>query len=85
MYKFNERQSEDQEFYIENTLYRNAQFLLLLRKKKTTPRLYATIKISASVHLSNSLGFVCCISAKVELELNLPNKKKGSQESKYLG
>lgn len=64
--------------------YRNAQFLLLLRKKKYPPRLYATIKIPASIHLSNRLGFVCCISSKVELELKLPNKKKGSQESKCL-
>lgn len=63
--------------------YRNAQFLLLLRKKYP-PRYYVAIKRSASIHLSNSLRFVCCISAKVELELKLPNKTKGSQESKCL-
>ena len=55
----------------------NVQFPLTFERKQIFPNIsHVTIKRSASIHLFNRLGFVCCASAKVELGLQQFNKKK---------
>lgn len=58
-----------------------------LRENKVFPNiLHVTMRRSVSIHLLNSLGLVCYVSAKTELGLKQFNmkKKKKHQESKYL-
>lgn len=48
-----------------------------LRENKVFPNiLHVTMRRSVSIHLLNSLGLVCYVSAKTELGLKQFNKKK---------
>ena len=60
--------------------------LYFLRGNKVVPNiLHITMRRSVSIHLLNSLGLVCYVSAKIELGLKQFNmEKKKHQESKYL-
>lgn len=48
-----------------------------LRENKVFPNiLHVTVRRSVSIHLLNSLGLVCYVSAKIELGLKQFNKEK---------
>lgn len=85
-YKFEDWQSMDQEFYTVNTYLIQIEMFSSFPfwEQKQPPTFSVTIKRSASTRLSNSLGCVCCVSAKAESELTLSSKRKGSPGSKYL-